>query len=191
MRGAFVFWCLVVLGCGDQTGPAPLSRAENQNAEPPPLIVEHPALGGEDTVEGEEAVEEVEPAAERPAEPAAPPDVAAPPANAQSSASGLAWVVLSPGRGRRRPRARSRVTVHYTGWRAEDGDMFDSSVVRGQPSTFALNALIAGWTEGLQLMVEGERRRFWIPAELAYAGRPTAPQGMLVFDIELISIDTY
>ncbi len=63
--------------------------------------------------------------------------------------------------------------------------MFDSSVTRGQPATFPLNRVIPGWTEGVQLMVIGEKRRFWIPEELAYGGRPGAPQGMLVFDVEL------
>jgi FKBP-type peptidyl-prolyl cis-trans isomerase len=78
------------------------------------------------------------------------------------------------------------VTVHYTGW-TTDGKMFDSSVVRGEPATFAVTEVIPGWTEGLQLMVEGEKRRFWIPEPLAYGGR-TEPKGMLVFDVELIQI---
>ena len=76
--------------------------------------------------------------------------------------------------------------VHYTGW-TTDGKMFDSSVVRGQPAQFPLNRVIAGWTEGLQLMVVGEKRRFWIPEDLAYKGKAGAPQGMLVFDVELMS----
>jgi FKBP-type peptidyl-prolyl cis-trans isomerase len=66
--------------------------------------------------------------------------------------------------------------------------MFDSSVSRGQPATFGLDEVIEGWTEGVQLMVEGEKRRFWIPARLAYEGKPGRPQGMLVFDIELLRI---
>jgi peptidylprolyl isomerase len=66
--------------------------------------------------------------------------------------------------------------------------MFDSSVVRGNPIDFGLNQVIAGWTEGVQLMVEGERRRLWIPEKLAYKGMPGAPAGMLVFDVELIAI---
>jgi peptidylprolyl isomerase len=78
------------------------------------------------------------------------------------------------------------VTVHYTGW-TTDGKMFDSSVARGEPATFRLDQVIPGWTEGLQMMVEGEKRRFWIPARLAYEGQ-AGPQGMLVFDIELIRI---
>ncbi len=79
------------------------------------------------------------------------------------------------------------MTVHYSGW-TTDGAGFDSSVKRGTPATFPLSRVIAGWTEGLQLMVEGEKRRFWIPESLAYKGRPGSPAGMLVFDVELISI---
>jgi FKBP-type peptidyl-prolyl cis-trans isomerase len=66
--------------------------------------------------------------------------------------------------------------------------MFDSSVARGEPSSFALDEVIPGWTEGLQMMVEGEKRRFWIPEPLAYKGAAGSPQGMLVFDVELIKI---
>jgi peptidylprolyl isomerase len=118
----------------------------------------------------------------------APPDVAAPPADAQVTASGLASKVITAGKGTAKPTAMSEVTVHYTGW-TTDGQMFDSSVIRNEPSSFPLNRVIAGWTEGLQLMVAGEKRRFWIPANLAYgnSNRPGVPQGMLVFDVELIS----
>lgn len=116
----------------------------------------------------------------------APPDVAAPPADAQRTASGLASKVLQPGTGTRHPRPNSRVTVHYTGWMT-NGTMFDSSVVSGQPATFGLDEVIRGWTEGVQMMVEGEKRRFWIPANLAY-GDTGEVRGMLVFDIELINI---
>ena len=81
------------------------------------------------------------------------------------------------------------VEVHYSGWTL-DGKMFDSSVSRGQPATFPLDGVIKGWTEGVQLMVEGEKTRFWIPGNLAYdnSSRPDAPRGMLVFDIELLKI---
>jgi FKBP-type peptidyl-prolyl cis-trans isomerase len=118
----------------------------------------------------------------------APDDVAAPPPGSLKTSSGLSTKVLSPGSGTRHPRPTDRVTVHYTGW-TTDGKMFDSSMTGGQPATFALNEVIAGWTEGLQLMVEGERRRFWIPESLAYKGQPGSPQGMLVFDVELIRIN--
>jgi peptidylprolyl isomerase len=118
--------------------------------------------------------------------PDAPADVAAPPADAQRSESGLAWKVLKAGTGTVHPKKDSIVRVHYTGW-TTDGKMFDSSVVRGQPSTFSLDGVIPGWTEGLQLMFEGEKTRFWIPEKLAYEGKK-APYGLLVFDVELIKI---
>ena len=116
----------------------------------------------------------------------APSDVAAAPKDAEKTASGLASKVLKAGSGKDRPTADNTVTVHYTGW-TTDGKMFDSSVSRGQPISFGLKQVIAGWTEGLQLMVTGEKRRLWIPQDLAYRGRPGAPAGMLVFDVELIS----
>ena len=119
----------------------------------------------------------------------APPDVAAPPADATRTPSGLASKVLTPGIGTRHPRPDSRVRVHYTGWTTA-GEMFDSSVSSGQPVAFGLDEVIPGWTEGVQMMVEGEKRRFWIPAKLAYEGTPDRPQGMLVFDIELIRIES-
>jgi peptidylprolyl isomerase len=121
----------------------------------------------------------------------APPDVAAVPSDAQRSSSGLAWKVLSAGTGTRHPRPNSEVTVHYTGW-TTDGTMFDSSVQRGEPIKFSLDRVIKGWTEGLQMMVEGEKRRFWIPGELGYGNSPRAdgPYGMLVFDVELIRIES-
>ena len=81
------------------------------------------------------------------------------------------------------------MTVHYTGW-STDGMMFDSSVSQNRPASFGLDEVIPGWTQGVQMMVEGEKRRFWIPAALAYEGTPDKPQGMLVFDIELIRIDS-
>jgi len=117
---------------------------------------------------------------------AAPPDVKAAPKDVKKTSSGLAYKVLKPGSGKSHPTATSPVTVHYTGW-TTDGKMFDSSVTRGEPSTFPLNRVIAGWTEGVQLMVEGEKTRFWIPENLAYRGQ-RAPFGMLVFEIELIKI---
>jgi len=117
----------------------------------------------------------------------APPDVAAPPADAQKTASGLSSKVLQPGTGTEHPTAESKVKVHYTGWQT-DGKMFDSSVQRGQPITFPLNGVIPGWTEGVQLMVVGEKRRLWIPGNMAYDGKPGRPQGMLVFDVELLDI---
>src|ERR1700719_1969914 len=97
----------------------------------------------------------------------APADVAAPPADAVKTPSGLATKVIKPGNGKVHPAKTDTVTVHYTGW-TTDGKMFDSSVPRGGPLTFPLDQVIAGWTEGLQLMVAGETRRLWIPEQLAY-----------------------
>src|SRR5262245_58869881 len=100
----------------------------------------------------------------------APPDVKAPPADAAKTASRLASKVIKPGTGKTHPGRTDMVTVHYTGWKT-DGSMFDSSVVRGEQATFPLDRVIAGWTEGVQLMVAGETRRFWIPEALAYRGQ--------------------
>jgi FKBP-type peptidyl-prolyl cis-trans isomerase len=119
----------------------------------------------------------------------APADVATAPADATKTASGLATKVIKPGTGKAHPNGRSRVRVHYTGW-TTDGKMFDSSVARNETISFGLNQVIAGWTEGVQLMVEGETRRLWIPEALAYRGAPGAPKGMLVFDVELIKIES-
>jgi peptidylprolyl isomerase len=121
----------------------------------------------------------------------APPDVKAPPADAEKTASGLASKVLTPGTGKEHPTAADTVEVHYTGWQSSDGHMFDSSVKRGQPARFPLGHVIKGWTEGVQLMTVGEKRRFWIPGNLAYGDGPAGggrPTGMLVFDVELLSI---
>ena len=115
----------------------------------------------------------------------APADVKAPPARAAKTASGLASRVIKAGTGKVHPTETDEVTVHYTGW-TTDGRTFDTSV-GGEPATFPLNEVIKGWTEGVQLMVVGEKRRFWIPEPLGYRGR-RAPFGMLVFDVELLSI---
>jgi FKBP-type peptidyl-prolyl cis-trans isomerase len=119
-----------------------------------------------------------------------PSDVAAPPADATKTASGLVTKVLSPGSGTDHPTPSDLVTIHYTGW-TTDGKMFDSSVSRGKPSSFPVNRVIAGFSEGLQLMVMGEKRRVWIPESLAYKGQEGKPKGTLVFDIELIGIPTH
>jgi FKBP-type peptidyl-prolyl cis-trans isomerase len=122
--------------------------------------------------------------------PETPKDVAAPPADAKKTSSGLAYKVLKKGTGKVHPSATSRVRVHYSGW-SKDGKMFDSSVARGEPTSFGLNQVIPGWTEGVQLMVVGEKTRFWIPGKLAYGDepkRPGAPAGQLTFDVELLDI---
>ena len=129
--------------------------------------------------------------AQTPAKPLpAPPDVAKPPADATKTASGLAYKVIQAGTGTQHPKATDQVEVHYTGW-TTDGKMFDSSVARKKTIVFPLNGVIKGWTEGVQLMVPGEKSRFWIPAELAYGNtprRPGGPSGTLVFDVELLGV---
>ncbi len=124
-----------------------------------------------------------------PEPPKVPEDVAAIPETAEMRDSGLASRKISAGTGKVNPKKEDTVTVHYSGW-TTDGALFDSSVLRGEPTSFGLFQVIAGWTEGVQLMVEGETRRFWIPAKLAYGENPQggAPGGMLVFDVELIKI---
>ena len=120
--------------------------------------------------------------------PPVPADVAKPPPDAKKTAKGVFYKVLKAGTGTVHPTPNDTVRVNYTGW-TTDGKMFDSSVVRKQPATFNLHGVIAGWTDGIPTMTVGEKARFWIPEELAYKGAPGQPQGMLVFDVELLSIE--
>ncbi len=109
----------------------------------------------------------------------------------QTTDSGLQYLVLEQGDGGEHPGPSDRVKVHYHGTLI-DGTVFDSSVDRGEPISFGLNQVIAGWTEGLQLMVVGEKTRLFIPSELAYgsrgAGGVIGPDAALVFDVELLGI---
>ena len=104
--------------------------------------------------------------------------------------SGLQYKVLKEGNGKS-PKATDKVVCHYEGMLV-DGTMFDSSIQRGEPATFPLNGVIAGWTEGLQLMKEGAKYRFFIPYQLGYgergAGASIPPFATLVFDVELIEV---
>src|SRR5262249_36853227 len=117
----------------------------------------------------------------------APPDVAAPPADAVKSKSGLSSKVVTAGSSSEHPSATDFVSIHYTGW-TTDGKRFDSPVSRGKPPVFRGDRVIPGFSEGLQLMARGEKRRLWIPEALAYKGQPGKPAGMLVFDVELLDI---
>ena len=111
--------------------------------------------------------------------------------NIVTTASGLQYEILTKGTGTKSPSATDNVTVHYRGTTL-DGQEFDSSYKRGEPATFPLNGVIAGWTEGVQLMTEGAKFRFYIPSQLAYgeqgAGRDIGPNATLIFDVELIKI---
>jgi FKBP-type peptidyl-prolyl cis-trans isomerase len=115
------------------------------------------------------------------------PKTAPLPAGVEQTHTGLKSKVLRPGIGGTTPNSLNTVTAHYTGMTL-DGKVFDSSYPRGKPSEFPLDQVIAGWTEGLQLMSKGEKRRFWIPAKLAYGKNPGGgkPGGDLIFDVELI-----
>lgn len=107
------------------------------------------------------------------------------------TASGLQYKVLTQGSGTEHPSASSKVKVHYHGTLL-DGSVFDSSVDRGEPISFGLNQVIKGWTEGLQLMVVGEKTRFYIPSNLGYGNKPAgkiSPGALLVFDVELLAIN--
>jgi peptidylprolyl isomerase len=106
------------------------------------------------------------------------------------TASGLQYQVMQKGQGSENPNASSTVKVHYHGTLL-DGTVFDSSVQRGSPISFRLNQVITGWTEGLQLMVEGDKFTFFIPAKLAYGNRASgkiAPGSLLIFEVELLEV---
>ncbi len=121
--------------------------------------------------------------------PLPPPDVAKPPDGVKKTAKGVFYRLLKagPGKDPRHPEAKDTVKVHYTGW-TTDGRMFDSSLLRGEPATFSLGGVIAGWTDGIPVMTQGDHVRFWIPEPLAYKGQAGKPAGMLVFDVELLEI---
>ena len=109
----------------------------------------------------------------------------------QKEGSGLQHQVLEQGSGSQHPTQSDRVKVHYHGTLL-DGTVFDSSVERGEPITFGLNQVIPGWTEGLQLMVTGQKMRLFIPSELGYGRRAVSgiPAGsLLIFDVELLAIN--
>jgi FKBP-type peptidyl-prolyl cis-trans isomerase len=120
--------------------------------------------------------------------PPVPPDVAAPPPDAARTPRGVFYQVLRAGGGTRTPTADDEVTVHYTGW-TTDGARFESTIPEGTPRTFRVLGAIAGWTDALLQMPVGDTWRLWIPAELAYQGAPRRPQGMLVFDVELLAAE--
>lgn len=119
--------------------------------------------------------------------PKAPADLLVPPDDAVTTNSGIITKVLAKGSGTEKPAADSIVTVHYTGWTA-DGKAFQSTATTGEPATVPLQRVFPGWREGMQMMVVGEERRMWIPQHLAFNGRPNAPTGTIVFDVELVSI---
>ncbi|MFT4926313.1 MAG: hypothetical protein ACI8WB_002411 [Phenylobacterium sp.] len=124
----------------------------------------------------------------------APANLSQAPANAITTPTGLKYLVVKKGlkqakEKRQKPTHSNTVRAHYSGW-TTDGNMFDSSVLRGKPLEFELGRVIKGWQEGLTFMSVGDKYRFWIPVNLAYGAnpRPGAPKGDLVFDVELMGI---
>lgn len=106
--------------------------------------------------------------------------------------SGLKYMIVKEGKGAQ-PKATDNVTVHYTGW-LPSGEVFDSSIERGEPTTFPLNGVIPGWTEGVQLLKEGGKAVYFIPSRLAYGptgtpGGPIGPDQDLFFEVELIKVE--
>ncbi|MCP3961737.1 MAG: peptidylprolyl isomerase [bacterium] len=116
-----------------------------------------------------------------------PEDLAAPPADAERSASGLAWKVLTPGTGDKPADANDRVAVHFTGWTAA-GVEFQTTVGQEKPAVFKLQEVFPGWREAMQLMVIGEERRLWIPERLGPPNPKSGRRGDAVFDVRMVAI---
>ncbi|MGF1508661.1 MAG: FKBP-type peptidyl-prolyl cis-trans isomerase [Myxococcota bacterium] len=183
-RSIFVVFAAGALGCQDETTDQQNTVREKttKRQDTEGRAYSRGSSSGDDT-----SLTQSKPSGQPKSIPA-PPDVSEPPEDARRTPSGLRYKVLKPVESRdRRPSANDSVQVHYTGW-TTDGEMFDSSRTRGRPATFGLGQVIAGWTEGLQLMAVGERFRFWIPESLAYRGMPGKPAGTLVFDVELLDV---
>jgi len=201
MKISWILVCLLALGACKSGSTAPAEGEAQEEAEPaapvqeaipsaePVAEAEPPPTDPDTPAPAEVAAPAVEP------DPNAPPDVAAPPKGAKRTESGLAWKVLKRGKGKSRPGKFDTVKINYTGW-TPDGRTFDNSRAHGQVLTVTLNRTIFGFSEGVRLMVAGEKRRLWIPAKLAYGEEgsaeqtaPTQPLGDLVFDVELVSFE--
>ncbi len=127
------------------------------------------------------------PAGETQASGAISDDLSAPPKDAQRSLTGLVSKMLTPGTGKRHPGPSDMVAVHFVG-RTPDGTVFNDSHTQSQPVVFNLEKVFAGWKEGIQLMVVGEKRRLWIPGHLAPQDPKAGPRGPVIFDVELLAI---
>ena len=178
--------CLA-LGCDTKPAEAPPKTAANAGKDGQAFDTKA------ETKAGVAAAVPAKPEAVKPAKPKgkqvpAPESVAAAPADAKKTASGLAYKILepAPAGSAETAGANDSVKVEYSGW-TTDGVTFDTTEGRAA-TTFKVGQVIPGWTEGMQLMHQGEKMRFWIPEELAYKGRKGRPQGMLVFDVKLVEI---
>lgn len=170
---------LGVASCASAPAPTPAVRAPSPEDDRRAVLAQE--LGEQPAPEG--------PCPERNA-----PDVLSDPrAPVHRTALGLAYCILHEGPPGVVPGSKDTVRVHYTGWTVE-GEMFDSSVQRGEPLELPLDGVIRGWTEGLRLMTPGDKARLWIPGNLGYGHREpgevagSPPKGTLIFDIELLSV---
>jgi FKBP-type peptidyl-prolyl cis-trans isomerase len=111
------------------------------------------------------------------------------PENAYRTSSGLRFVVFKRGKNTTHPLSSTTVTVHYEGY-TSDKKIFDSSVKRGEPSSFELSQVVPGWREGVKLMTVGDSFRFWIEEKDAYRGAEGKPAGLLIFDVQLIAMES-
>lgn len=125
----------------------------------------------------------------------APPADLTAPVLCERSSSGLAWKVLEQGDGGLPPLRSDTVIVRYTGWKASNGDLIDSSYLRQEQTKVKITSVIPGWQEGLQMMSPGEKRRFWIPAELGFGvegiddpEEAAGPLGATVYDVEFVEV---
>ncbi|MFP6686073.1 MAG: FKBP-type peptidyl-prolyl cis-trans isomerase [Polyangiaceae bacterium] len=186
---AISLFCLLATATGCDNPPAPPAPTPEPPAPSVATTSAAKAAQMKTTMAAIKAARAARPQPAKAAEIPAPADVGAPPADATKHKSGLVTKVLKKGTGDKKPTEHDKVSVHYTGW-TKDGKMFDSSVARKRPASFGVKGVIAGWTEALQMMVVGEKRRLWIPGKLAYGDRPRMgqPSGQLTFDVELLEV---
>jgi hypothetical protein len=157
--------CFGNSGKGVETVPASVLDPDKNGPTAPPSRIEYKLVKKEDT----------------PLYPA--------PKNAYRTSSGLRFVVFKRGKNTAHPLSTTNVTVDYDGY-TTDGNVFDSSVQRGKPSSFELNQVIPGWREGVKLMTVGDSFRFWIEEKDAYRGAKGKPAGLLIFDVTLVAMES-
>ncbi len=165
IAGSLLSACPASTGSSAETVPASVLDPDKNGPTAPPSRTEYKLVKKEDT--------KIFPA----------------PDHAYRTSSGLRFVVFKRGKNTTHPLASTEVTVHYDGY-TSDGKIFDSSVKRGEPSTFELTQVIPGWREGVKLMTVGDHFRFWIKEQDAYRGAKGKPAGLLIFDVELVGMES-